>query len=460
MTDYTKPAIAPVWGELNTTPADMVRPSDAEIQAGWPLSSVPPSRQRFNWLINYAFQGVKYLFQRGIADWTADETYRTGSRIIGDDGKTYVSIQNANINHSPSSSPLWWTVWGSTIAEAATAIFGTDSGAANAIVVATTPAIPANTNGLTVRFIANTTGTGASTINVGAGVKDLRSNTGAALQAGDIVAGTMYTATYSTVLGFYMLTGTVLSQLSAIIPSGHTDYFATNFAPAGYLKANGTNVSRTTYAALFAALVTNAGFTSQNFTVTIAAPGVFTKTAHGFLGGERLRLSTTGALPTGLNTTSDFFVIFVDANTFRLASSQDNQQTGTAITTTGTQSGTHSYLQSLWGLGDGTTTFTLPDLRAEVIRGYDDGRGVDISRVMATRQNDAAQLHGHKSIQNTGKPYTAGGVQGDYLAVAPVDGPFNTGSVLEQVLVTGGTTPRVANETRARNVALLACVKI
>ena len=33
-----------------------------------------------------------------------------------------------------------------------------------------------------------------------------------------------------------------------------------------------------------------------------------------------------------------------------------------------------------FGVGDGSTTFALPDLRGEFIRGWDDGRGIDTSR--------------------------------------------------------------------------------
>ena len=154
-------------------------------------------------------------------------------------------------------------------------------------------------------------------------------------------------------------------------------------APSKYLKCNGAAYSRALYPELFQVLVTDAGFTSQTFTVNIASPAVFTKSAHGFTGGERLRLSTTGALPTGLNTTTDYFVDPLDANTFRLMTAVVG---GIRITTTGGQSGTHSYLQSWFGLGNGSTTFNVPDERANVLRGLDEGRGQDTGRSMGTQQ--------------------------------------------------------------------------
>jgi phage-related tail fiber protein len=104
----TKPPVLPPWAESG----DKVQPSNAEIQTGWPLSSIPPSRQRFNWLLNFLANGVRYLTRRGIPDYGPDETYMIGDRIVGDDGKTYRSVLDNNINNTPSTSPLWWERWG------------------------------------------------------------------------------------------------------------------------------------------------------------------------------------------------------------------------------------------------------------------------------------------------------------------------------------------------------------
>lgn len=109
----TKPSVLPPWADAG----DKVQPTNAEIQTGWPLSNVPPSRQRFNWLLNWLMNGVRYLTRRGMPDYAADETYAIGDRVIGDDGKTYRSIQAANTGNTPSSSPLWWERWGFTKAE-------------------------------------------------------------------------------------------------------------------------------------------------------------------------------------------------------------------------------------------------------------------------------------------------------------------------------------------------------
>jgi phage-related tail fiber protein len=138
------------------------------------------------------------------------------------------------------------------------------------------------------------------------------------------------------------------------VPPGAVAHFAMASAPFGWLKANGAAVSRTTYAALFAAIGTT------------------------------------------------------------------------------------------FGVGDGSTTFNLPDLRGEFIRGYDDGRGVDSGRAFGSSQSDAFKTT-NINIPCSGESNNVG-----YTATAGA--ASNSGSVV--ATVNGG-----ANETRPRNVALLACIK-
>lgn len=78
---------------------------------------------------------------------------------------------------------------------------------------------------------------------------------------------------------------------------------------------------------------------APTFTVTIASPGVFTQVAHGLAVGMPVRFATTGALPTGLSAGTIYYVKTVPtADTFTIAATPE----GTAITTSGTQSGTHT----------------------------------------------------------------------------------------------------------------------
>ena len=143
-----------------------------------------------------------------------------------------------------------------------------------------------------------------------------------------------------------------VDDLSGMVPSGAVMYFAGQTAPSGWLKANGAAVSRTTYAALFAAI------------------------------GER------------------------------------------------------------YGRGDGRTTFNLPDLRGEFVRGWDDGRGVDRNRALGSWQADEFRSHSH-GIGVNRMPDSDRGSNSSTVSVDTV----------------GQTDPAGGIETRPRNIALLACIK-
>ncbi len=101
----TRPVIIPPWAETGDKSS---QPSDSDIQAGWPLTTTPPSRQKFNWLLNFLANGVRYLTARGVADWNNGETYAKNSICIGDDGRLYQSIQASNLNNTPSTSASYW----------------------------------------------------------------------------------------------------------------------------------------------------------------------------------------------------------------------------------------------------------------------------------------------------------------------------------------------------------------
>lgn len=79
----------------------------------------------------------------------------------------------------------------------------------------------------------------------------------------------------------------------------------------------------------------------QTFTVTIASPGVFTATAHGLVNGDIVKFTTTGALPTGLTAGTKYYVIAAATNTFEVSTTYG----GSAVNTTGSQSGTHTLQQ-------------------------------------------------------------------------------------------------------------------
>lgn len=66
-----------------------------------------------------------------------------------------------------------------------------------------------------------------------------------------------------------------------------------------------------------------------------------------------------------------------------------------AVVSRTTYSALFTAIGTLWGAGDGASTFALPDLRGEFLRAWDDGRGVDSGRSFASVQLSQNLSHGH-----------------------------------------------------------------
>ena len=101
-----------------------------------------------------------------------------------------------------------------------------------------------------------------------------------------------------------------------------------------------------------------------------------------------------------------------------------------------------------FGSGNGSTTFNVPDLRGEFIRGWDKDRGIDSGRVFGSQQSDELKSHSHNI--NTTSSATSYNDNVDPMR-GSMKGTVATNS--NSITATGG------NETRPRNVALLACIK-
>lgn len=159
--------------------------------------------------------------------------------------------------------------------------------------------------------------------------------------------------------GYIKVNGTTAATFDATgiitggVPSGAVMPFAMNAAPLGWLAADGSTVSRTTYASLFSAIGT------------------------------------------------------------------------------------------LYGAGNGSTTFALPDLRGYFVRGVGINSDATASGTFGAKQADDFKSHTHtESNGNSGGNFGAGGF-----------GPVLYGSVKGITESTGGT------ETRPKNIALLYCIK-
>jgi len=134
-----------------------------------------------------------------------------------------------------------------------------------------------------------------------------------------------------------------------------------------------------------------------------------------------------------------------------------------------------------------SSTFKVPDLRGEFIRGFDNGRGVDSGRSVASSQNHQHPQHDHavsaSSNSNVSDPghfhnllYDNGSFGGSSGAVTPRGGntPSNPGinnrisskttgvSVSTSTSISqsqrGGTSN--SSETRPRNIAMMYVIKV
>lgn len=150
-------------------------------------------------------------------------------------------------------------------------------------------------------------------------------------------------------------------------------------------------------------------------------------------------------------------VMFISANS---APSGYLKANGAAVSRS-TYSGLFAAIGTTYGAGNGSTTFNVPDLRGEFLRGLDDGRGVDPSRALGTAQLDALQtIYGTLGFVKGIEQATASGAFEAYFnnkdESAHTPGDRITNGYWD---FNSSRVARSASETRPRNIALLACIK-
>lgn len=164
---------------------------------------------------------------------------------------------------------------------------------------------------------------------------------------------------------------------------------------------------------------------------------------------------SAGGLPAGsvtsdtLHTSAIYLTAPAGAICFVCQSSAPTgwiKANGAAVSRT-TYSGLFSAIGTTFGVGDGSTTFNVPDMRGYFPRGWVDNGSVDSGRAFGSTQADAFASHTHTvtAVTYTGYDDVIDTVS-NYASTDASQKTFNSGS-------TGGT------ETRPKNVALLACIK-
>ena len=146
---------------------------------------------------------------------------------------------------------------------------------------------------------------------------------------------------------------------------------------------------------------------------------------------------------------------------------------GTAISRT-TYAALFSAVGTSYGVGDGSTTFNLPDFRGRFPRFNDamfggSAAGRDSGRVLGSAQGHSIQQHGHTNRVfegSSGATYSEPLIVGDLAwGTSGTAGLQDPGSFAHNgsggvTGLYGGTSPSVAGETRPINLSINAIIKV
>lgn len=126
---------------------------------------------------------------------------------------------------------------------------------------------------------------------------------------------------------------------AAAVPAGWSS--GRGIVPGIIVDLGAAGAASITDALLYAAFLETGVVADTTFTT--ATTDICTAAGHGLITGDGpIRVSSSGTLPAGLVAATDYYVIWVSANTFKLATSRANAFAGTAVDITDTGSGTHT----------------------------------------------------------------------------------------------------------------------
>ncbi len=291
-------------------------------------------------------------------------------------------------------------------------IYSTDSGTANSYIISVSPPVTSYVTGQIFIFMPSNSNTGASTVDVNSvGATTIVTEYGSALPANAIVA----------------------NQIAIII------YDGTNFALVSYVNTAAlAAVSAVTSAANKIIRFTGSGtadtidYLDEDDMASDSPSAVASQqSVKSYVDTEISTIGPIGSIVAWPNSTAPTNYLECDGSTF--------------------SAGTYPDLNTVLG---GTT---LPDLRGEWIRGWDNSRGVDSGRSLLSTQAEQLSSHNHLSPKSqagtsgTQAPYGTGTGTSTSIYTGHPSGSATT--TLYQTSSTGGS------ELRPRNIALMYIIR-
>lgn len=222
-------------------------------------------------------------------------------------------------------------------------------------------------------------------------------------------------STDNAAVRFDSTTGTAI-QNSALIIADTTG--AISRSGNGGIPVQGTNTNDNAAAAdigEYAQSGPTSATLATGVTISNASPGIISWTAHGMLAGTAVNFTTTGTLPTGFTTGTNYYVCAgatLVANSFALASSAANALAGTCINTSSAGSGSHTAIsKTLLTSGAYSNTaaisLTAGDWDVGITTQFDGGASTVVNYLFTSVSTTSATSD-LTNGRTSGQPYPAG----------------------------------------------------
>ena len=231
-------------------------------------------------------------------------------------------------------------------------------------------------------------------------------------------------------------------QAQAYLPSGMILYFANSTVPTGWLQCDGSAISRTTYANLYAAIGTVYG--SGDGSTTFNLPDTRGQFIRGWASA-----STTAAVVTASIATTTLTVSAVTSGVIQI---------GDVLSGTGVTANTR-VLNQLTGTTGGIGTYTV-DTSQTVSLTTITATVPDAGRAIGTTQSDAIRnITGSFAGVTNGTRFNtvSGAFTGTGSAAADIGSASGSGNTT--ITLNASNTVPTATENRPMNVAFMCCIK-